>query len=222
MRGRRTSRISGWSVQAEMVTIVAVVTVLLAGMLLSNLVEEKSNKVIEVLAAAIPVDAIFLGKLFAMLGVSLVGQGLLLSGALKRMGLIAEDPVSLEVADHQARLIASRAAHLELESLHSQGLVPRAAYEHLRSDYQVNIARAERELRRLNEQHLAQGARSLIAVRRRLIDAERTSIQGARRSGLIPEATAEHMLARLDERTLELEHALRGNDDATPDGGRKA
>jgi ABC-2 type transport system permease protein len=49
------------------------VTVLLAGMLLSNLVEEKSNKVIEVLAAAIPVDAIFLGKLFAMLGVSLVG-----------------------------------------------------------------------------------------------------------------------------------------------------
>jgi ABC-2 type transport system permease protein len=49
------------------------VTVLLAGMLLSNLVEEKSNKVIEVLAAAIPVDAIFLGKLFAMLAVSLVG-----------------------------------------------------------------------------------------------------------------------------------------------------
>jgi ABC-2 type transport system permease protein len=49
------------------------VTVLLAGMLLSNLIEEKSNKVIEVLAAAIPVDAIFLGKLFAMLAVSLVG-----------------------------------------------------------------------------------------------------------------------------------------------------
>ena len=49
------------------------VTVLLAGMLLSNLIEEKSNKVIEVLAAAIPIDAIFLGKLFAMLAVSLVG-----------------------------------------------------------------------------------------------------------------------------------------------------
>ena len=49
------------------------ITVLLAGMLLSNLIEEKSNKVIEVLAAAIPIDAIFLGKLFAMLAVSLVG-----------------------------------------------------------------------------------------------------------------------------------------------------
>jgi ABC-2 type transport system permease protein len=50
-------------------------TVLLSTMLLSNLVEEKSNKVIEVLAAAVPVDAIFIGKLFSMLAVSLVGIG---------------------------------------------------------------------------------------------------------------------------------------------------
>ena len=48
-------------------------TMLLAGMVLSNLVEEKGNKIIEVLAAAIPMDAVFFGKLFAMLGVSLVG-----------------------------------------------------------------------------------------------------------------------------------------------------
>ena len=46
---------------------------LLAGMVLSNLVEEKANKIIEILAAAIPMDAVFIGKLFAMLGVSLVG-----------------------------------------------------------------------------------------------------------------------------------------------------
>jgi ABC-2 type transport system permease protein len=48
-------------------------TMLLAGMVLSNLVEEKANKIIEVLAAAIPMDAVFLGKLVAMLGVSFVG-----------------------------------------------------------------------------------------------------------------------------------------------------
>jgi CPA1 family monovalent cation:H+ antiporter len=138
------------------------------------------------------------------------------------MGLIEQDPVALDVADQQARLISSRAAHLELEALHSQGLVPRGAYEHLRSNYQVNIARAERELRRLNEQHLAQSARSLIAVRRRLIDAERTALLGARRNGLIPESTAEAMLAKLDERTLELEHALHGHQDGgDSEGGRK-
>jgi ABC-2 type transport system permease protein len=48
-------------------------TMLLAGMVLSNLVEEKGNKIIEILAAAVPMDAVFLGKLLAMLGVSLVG-----------------------------------------------------------------------------------------------------------------------------------------------------
>ena len=50
-----------------------VLTIMLAGMLLSQLIEEKSTKVIEVLAAAVPVNAIFLGKLFAMLAMSLVG-----------------------------------------------------------------------------------------------------------------------------------------------------
>lgn len=53
--------------------ILFLLTMLLAGMVLSNLVEEKGNKIIEVLAAAIPLDAMFMGKLFAMLAVSLVG-----------------------------------------------------------------------------------------------------------------------------------------------------
>jgi len=48
-------------------------TMLLAGMVLSNLVEEKGNKIIEILAAAVPIDAIFLGKLFAMLGMAMIG-----------------------------------------------------------------------------------------------------------------------------------------------------
>lgn len=49
------------------------ITLMLGSMLLSNLVEEKSNKVIEVLAAAVPLDSIFLGKLIGMLGVSVLG-----------------------------------------------------------------------------------------------------------------------------------------------------
>ena len=60
------------------------VTLMLATLLLSTLVEEKSNKVIEVLAAAVPLDAVFLGKLIAMLGISLVG--LALWGGLLALG----------------------------------------------------------------------------------------------------------------------------------------
>jgi len=61
-------------------TLLFVLTILLAGMLLSQLIEEKSSKVIEVLAAAAPVDAIFLGKLFAMLATSLTGIALWTAG----------------------------------------------------------------------------------------------------------------------------------------------
>jgi ABC-2 type transport system permease protein len=48
-------------------------TILLSGMLLSQLIEEKSNKIIEVIAAAVPIDTMFLGKLFAMLAACLLG-----------------------------------------------------------------------------------------------------------------------------------------------------
>jgi len=54
-------------------TIVFLLTILLAGAVLSQLIEEKSNKAIEILAAAVPVEAIFVGKLFAMLAISFVG-----------------------------------------------------------------------------------------------------------------------------------------------------
>ncbi|MGX7951298.1 ABC transporter permease [Tsuneonella sp. HG249] len=57
------------------VTLMFLLTMLLAGMVMSNLVEEKANKIIEILAAAIPMDAVFMGKLFAMLAVSFVGIG---------------------------------------------------------------------------------------------------------------------------------------------------
>ena len=53
--------------------VLFVLTILLAGMLLSQLIEEKSNKAIEVIAAAIPVESIFIGKLFAMLAMAWLG-----------------------------------------------------------------------------------------------------------------------------------------------------
>ena len=58
------------------ISIIFGITIILATLMLSNLTEEKSNKVVEVLAAAVPLDAVFLGKLIAMLGISVVGLAL--------------------------------------------------------------------------------------------------------------------------------------------------
>ncbi len=62
-------------------------TIILAGMTLSQLIEEKSNKVIEVLAAAVPIESIFVGKLFAMLVTSLVGIAVWLMAGIIALSL---------------------------------------------------------------------------------------------------------------------------------------
>ena len=68
-------------------------TLMLSTMVLSQLIEEKSNKIIEVIAAAMPIDALFVGKLFAMLAASVlglvvwIGSGALLIQLLKYGGL---------------------------------------------------------------------------------------------------------------------------------------
>ena len=65
-------------------------TIILAGMTLSQLIEEKSNKVIEVLAAAVPIESIFIGKLFAMLAASIVGIAVWVSAGVAAVSLFTQ------------------------------------------------------------------------------------------------------------------------------------
>ena len=74
------------------------ITLLLSTMLLSQLVEEKSNKIVEVVAAAIPIESLFVGKLFAMLAASVLGlivwtaAGAAVIASLKQGGLATLPP----------------------------------------------------------------------------------------------------------------------------------
>lgn len=74
-------------------SLLFVLTMLLATLLLSNLVEEKSSKVIEVLAAAVPINAIFFGKLFAMLAISFVGIAVWAGVGLAAAGIWLPDDI---------------------------------------------------------------------------------------------------------------------------------
>jgi ABC-2 type transport system permease protein len=74
-------------------TVLFFLTLLLSTMLLSQLVEEKSNKIVEVVAAAVPIESLFVGKLFAMLAASVLGllvwtaAGAAVIASLKQGGL---------------------------------------------------------------------------------------------------------------------------------------
>jgi CPA1 family monovalent cation:H+ antiporter len=170
------------------------------------------------LPAQTPMRDLLIDVTFGAVLVSLLAQGLTLPRALRWLGLSAEDPIATTVAEQQGLLVAARSAKRELESLHDEGFVPRAAFERLRSDYQITIAASERELRKLHEQHLAEGARLLLATRRRLMDAERTAIAAARRTGLLPASAAERLLRRIEGRMIEVEQVLseHGGSDAAP------
>ena len=69
-------------------------TILLSGMVCSQLIEEKSNKIIEVVAAAVPIDALFVGKLFAMLAASLLGIVVWISAGALLMQLVKHGGVA--------------------------------------------------------------------------------------------------------------------------------
>jgi len=62
---------------AAMFAVIAIfiLTLFLAGLTLGTMAEERSNKVIEVLAAAVPLESVFFGKLIGMFGVALLFVG---------------------------------------------------------------------------------------------------------------------------------------------------
>lgn len=62
---------------AAMFAVIAIfmLTLFLAGLTIGTMAEERNNKVIEVLAAAVPLESVFVGKLVGMFGVALLFVG---------------------------------------------------------------------------------------------------------------------------------------------------
>lgn len=70
----RNRTTSGGRNQAAFFSVLGIffLTILLAGQAVGTMAEERSNKVIEVLAAAVPLESVFLGKLLGMFGVAVL------------------------------------------------------------------------------------------------------------------------------------------------------
>lgn len=73
----RTVVTTGGHNAAALFAVMAIflLTLFLAGLTMGTMAEERSNKVIEVLAAAVPLESVFFGKLIGMFGVALLFVG---------------------------------------------------------------------------------------------------------------------------------------------------
>ena len=90
------------------VFVIFLMTLLLAGQTVSSLAEEKGNKVIEILAAAVPLESVFLGKLLGMLGVAIlfIAFWSLVAIAGGFVALTQIDPATIAAAGKPAAALA--------------------------------------------------------------------------------------------------------------------
>lgn len=94
------------------VFIIFLLTLLLAGQTVSSLAEEKGNKVIEILAAAVPLESVFLGKLLGFLGVAILFIAFWMVMALVGGLIFAAqlDPAALATAQSASKASAALAS----------------------------------------------------------------------------------------------------------------
>jgi len=98
---KRTEPTSSGHSKAALFAVIAIfmLTLFLAGLTMGTMAEERSNKVIEVLAAAVPLESVFFGKLIGMFGVALLFVGF--------WGTIASQITSILPADMVSGLLTA-------------------------------------------------------------------------------------------------------------------
>jgi CPA1 family monovalent cation:H+ antiporter len=141
----------------------------------------------------------------------LVVQATSLPWIVKRLKIAQVSSSQQQVEELQAQLMTAKAAQDELETLLKGGVLPKAIYEELRAAYQVRVAGAEKALRNLYNRRPDQFAitgndhTKLDAIRRRLLLAEKGTLNEALRKRILAEEVVRERLKMIDEQLLRLE-----------------
>ncbi|WP_411340053.1 ABC transporter permease [Sphingopyxis sp. J-6] len=112
IRSGGTSIAAQQSMGFAAVFVIFLITLLLAGQTVGSLAEEKGNKVIEILAAAVPLESVFLGKLLGMLGVAILFLSFwgVVAVAGGFVATVQMDPAALAAASKPAAALAAAPA----------------------------------------------------------------------------------------------------------------
>ncbi len=163
------------------------------------------------LPATLPNRGQLTALVFGAVLVSLVGQGVSLPWLVKRLNLSPASSSRFAIEELQAQLMAAKAAQDELNNLLNAGVLPKAIYEEMRADYQVQVAGAEKALRELYNRRpsalemTSSSLTRLNAVRRRLLLAEKGALSDALRKRILSEEIVSSRLRAIDEQLVNLE-----------------
>ncbi|HBN09548.1 MAG TPA: sodium:proton antiporter [Cyanobacteria bacterium UBA8530] len=155
------------------------------------------------LPLAYPDRGLLLAMTYGVVLFSLVIQGLSLHPFIRFLKLTVANDFEEEYEINQGALLAAKAVQEELSKLFTQGMLPRAIHNQLRSRYQTYIARANRKLKSLVEAHPVLEEKELKTLSQQMTRLERSVIMGALRDHVIGEEAAKNLLGKLDDRTEE-------------------
>jgi len=138
---------------------------------------------------------------FGVVLFTLLVQGTTMKPLTRRLGISERNPVQTEYEMRHARLMTYRAAAIHLDKMHRDGFLSEHAWEVLRPELlgqTQNLARAVLELLRTSPA-LAQD--ELGRARRELVRAQRSTLRGLQRDGVISEEVYEALVAEIDAAT---------------------
>jgi monovalent cation:H+ antiporter, CPA1 family len=151
---------------------------------------------------------------FGVAVLSILLQGLTMSGLLSFLGIVREAAETTDYEIRSGRLQAVAAALQELAHLAELRSAPPAVIETLQAEYARRAQDAEQALHKLALSTHELQSRDLGRIRRDLLDIERDRVMQSFRQGVLGRKSQQTLLAEIDARLSELEtDDLRGGGD---------
>jgi len=169
------------------------------------------------LPPAFPDRNLLVSMTFGVALLSILVQGLTMSGLLKWLGITTAGADRTEYELRHGRLQAAAAALRELDALAVEHAANPEALQVLRAQYEARLDEAEQQLRKLTltSQDLQQDA--LRRTQRRLLDAERDQVVRSYHQGALSRDSQQKLMADIDARALQSD--LPDNSSSPPDAG---
>jgi CPA1 family monovalent cation:H+ antiporter len=133
---------------------------------------------------------------FAVILVTLVGQGLTLPVLIRVLGV--EDDGGADREDAKARIKAAEAALARLDELADEDWVNPDTVERVRGSYRFRSSRFRARYEGIDEDGVEERSARFQRLRRELLDAERQAVLGLRNEGVITEEVMQRVQRDID------------------------
>ena len=135
---------------------------------------------------------------FGVVLFTILGQGLTMDALLRRLKIVVKSDEKIEYERRHARALATRAGFEHVRRLHSEGLISSHIWENLRPIVEQRLRALTEAVQEALANSPEMEIEQLVTARRESLRAQRNTLTGLRRDGVISEETYEELVAEID------------------------